>query len=226
MQDKEVMKYGLKLYEENPYLSEYQVKFDTRTGHTLAHGLHIKDMDDNNVGVGVIAEVIDVDPESFVKFYTNNLQAVFDLSATARRVLLLLVHEMQEKAINRPSVYFTLTQANNRSKKLNIKAPSQPTFSKGMRELIDKDFIRGNAEGFGWYWINHTIMFNGDRVRFVKEYRKNSKKNIDANSPDYVFGRRPDGWYYEEDGTLCHKKSIVIDTSNVADETLEELQNG
>ena len=182
MSDKEIKKYGLVLYEENPYLQDISVV--SKVGKTIAHGLHIKDMDDNNVGVGIVAEVREVDSENFVKFYTNNLQVVFDLSSTARRILLLLVHEMQEKAVNKPSIYFTLIQATNRCKKLNIAPPSQPTFSKGMKELIEKDFIKGNAEGFGWYWINHTIMFNGNRIRFMTEYRKktNSIENLECNS--------------------------------------------
>lgn len=198
MEDREVTKYGLKLYTENPYLYEHYTEFNEKTGKVLAHGLHIKDMDDNSVKVGVVAEVMEVDPESFVKFYTNNLQMVFGLSSTARRILLLLVHELQEKAINKPSVYFTLIQAVNRCKKLDIKAPSQPTFSKGMKELLEKDFIRGNAEGFGWYWINHTIMFNGDRIRFIKEFRKSGKK-VNSRIADPLFGKLPDGIHYDEE---------------------------
>ena len=36
---------------------------------------------------------------------------------------------------------------------------------------MDKGFI-APAVGTGWYWLNPDYMWNGDRLAFVKEYRK------------------------------------------------------
>jgi hypothetical protein len=48
---------------------------------------------------------------------------------------------------------------------------SKATFMKGMKELIIKGFI---AESMvqNKYYLNPDYMWNGDRLAFVKEYRK------------------------------------------------------
>jgi hypothetical protein len=40
-----------------------------------------------------------------------------------------------------------------------------------MRELIDKGFV-APTEAVAWYWLNPDFMWNGDRLAFVREYRK------------------------------------------------------
>jgi hypothetical protein len=48
---------------------------------------------------------------------------------------------------------------------------SKASFMKGMKELIIKEFI---AESMvqNKYYLNPDYMWNGDRLAFVKEYRK------------------------------------------------------
>lgn len=49
---------------------------------------------------------------------------------------------------------------------------SQATFTRGMKELIEKKFV-APTEAIAWYWLNPDFMWNGDRLAFVREYRKN-----------------------------------------------------
>jgi AraC-like DNA-binding protein len=58
---------------------------------------------------------------------------------------------------------------------LNI---SRSTFSRGLKELIEKRFLAAQP-GPGLYWVNPDFIWNGDRLTFVKEYRRTTnKKNL------------------------------------------------
>ena len=48
---------------------------------------------------------------------------------------------------------------------------SNPTYDRGMRELIEKGFIAATPMQ-GIYWLNPSFVWNGDRLAFVKEYRR------------------------------------------------------
>ena len=52
---------------------------------------------------------------------------------------------------------------------------SEATYTRGMRELTEKGFIAATTVQ-GLYWLNPSFVWNGDRLAFVKEYRKASNK--------------------------------------------------
>lgn len=70
---------------------------------------------------------------------------------------------------------------------------SEATFNRGMKELVEKGFVAATPS-VGWYWINPDYLWNGDRLAFVKEYRKapspGAKKEAlrDPNTIDLVDG--------------------------------------
>ena len=63
---------------------------------------------------------------------------------------------------------------------------SHATYKRGMAELIEKGFVAATPSQ-GMYWLNPSFVWNGDRLAFVKEYRKaNNKKPkaIDTQTGD------------------------------------------
>ena len=70
-----------------------------------------------------------------------------------------------QKNISQDRVYLSFTTLDD-SVKL-----SQATFTRGIRELIDKGFV-APTDAVAWYWLNPDYMWNGDRLAFVREYRK------------------------------------------------------
>ena len=48
---------------------------------------------------------------------------------------------------------------------------SEATYTRGMRELVDKGFLAATPH-IGLFWLNPDYLWNGDRLAFVKEYRK------------------------------------------------------
>jgi len=46
----------------------------------------------------------------------------------------------------------------------------EDTFKKGLRELLDKSFLAPKSPNS--FWVNSALFFKGDRVLFIKEYRR------------------------------------------------------
>jgi hypothetical protein len=52
---------------------------------------------------------------------------------------------------------------------------SEATYTRGMRELIEKGFLAATPN-IGLYWLNPSFIWNGDRLAFVKEYWRKPDK--------------------------------------------------
>lgn len=163
-------RHGLEVYADNPFLESFSIVVRKKSS-IVAAGLQIKDQESEDVSVGVIGQVTEVDTETFLKVYTQNVRLFFDLTSTAQRIIPPLLQQIQLQSKDIAHVFFTHKQAVDGCNSLGLPPPSQPTFTRGMRELVTKQFLAVNAMGMGWYWLNPTILFNGDRVRFVNEYR-------------------------------------------------------
>ena len=55
---------------------------------------------------------------------------------------------------------------------------SRSTFARGLSELMEKQFIAAQ-QAVGWFWVNPDFMWNGDRLTFVREYRRQGTKATD-----------------------------------------------
>jgi hypothetical protein len=52
---------------------------------------------------------------------------------------------------------------------------SKPSYYKAISELITKRFIAESSDAPGIFFINPSILFNGDCIRFIKEYQTSKK---------------------------------------------------
>jgi hypothetical protein len=124
----------------------------------------------------------EVDNTKFVKLYLDGVKGFAELTNAGIKVFALLYEEMQ-KNINQDKIYLSFSNINE-----NVKI-SQATFTRGMKELIDKKFL-APTKAVSWYWLNPDYIWNGDRLAFVKEYSRKSnneykqtfKETIEINS--------------------------------------------
>lgn len=156
-------------YEVNPFLESLVVK--TRGKRvTVARGSTLVDMATGEIeGVTEVAQIVEVEKEEFVKLFTKDLALWFDLTRSGMRTFGALLTTVQKSAIGRDMVYLDA-----RSEALKTFGISKTTLYRGLEELIEKGFIARHLSP-GWYFINPAMFFNGDRARFVKEYRTKSK---------------------------------------------------
>ena len=162
---------GNPLYKTNPFLSQFSINISNKQ-MTVARGLSVVNKTGDVVAPATYAQIRQVDNEEFVKLYTMNMQAFFDLSKSAVKVLGCLFHAIQKTAINKDEVLLNHYTANNIYEELTQDNLGKATYYRGVNELIEKDFIAESPQGPGVFYINPNLVYNGDRVRFVTEYRK------------------------------------------------------
>lgn len=107
----------------------------------------------------------EVDKTQFVKLYVNGVKAFKELTGAGTKVFEVLYQRVQE-AIGSDSLYLSFVEIDQKATPM-----SKATFMKGMKELIIKGFI-AESMAQNKYYLNPDYMWNGDRLAFVKEYRK------------------------------------------------------
>jgi hypothetical protein len=127
------------------------------------------------VGVATIYQVEDRDDAEFVKVFAAGVSASYELSKTAQRVFQVVLDQYQRTPMSRGFAdYVNLFWFNDGIDGRDV-GMSERTFMRGMKELLEKRFI-ASKDGTG-FWTNPALFFKGDRVMFIKEYRRRSAIN-------------------------------------------------
>lgn len=109
-----------------------------------------------------------VDSEEFVKLFTANIALTFELKAAGIKAFGVLVWVLQEKGISKDLapldrlILDDFLEA-HKDKKLAL---SPATFARGLAELENAKIIAKHLRQ-GWYFINPSFIFNGDRIAFT-----------------------------------------------------------
>lgn len=114
-------------------------------------------------------QIVDVDRTQFVKLYVNGVKAFKELTGAGTKVFEVLYMQVQE-SIGKDVIYLSFSEIDQR-----ITPMGEATFYRGMKELIDKGFIAESLTQ-NKYFLNPDYMWNGDRLAFVKEFRKVSPR--------------------------------------------------
>ncbi len=158
-------------YKENPFWEPTEIKVGKKR-ITVAGGTHIGDGGEvlAHSGVHVVREV---DETEFLKLYTKNVKAIFDLKPSAQRVLEYLMVELQ-KTPNADAIYLAWIGAEDYFSEHHVKM-SRSSFYNALKALIDKGFLAESTRT-NMFWFNPNLFFNGNRMTFIHEYRKKPKE--------------------------------------------------
>jgi len=171
-------KKGVVAYSENPFWQKTEVKVGTKK-ITVAGGSHMTS-DGELVGHSGIHIIREVDESEFLKVYTKNINAIFALKPTSQRVLQYLMVELQ-KTPNADSIYLAWVGAEEYFSEHAVDC-SRASFHRALHELLEKGFIAESTMP-NMFWFNANLFFNGNRMTFVHEYRKQpSAKNISEDA--------------------------------------------
>lgn len=111
----------------------------------------------------------EVDKTQFVKLYVNGVKAFKDLTGAGTKVFEVLYHKVQNN-IGKDTLWLTYPSLDQ------LETPmGETTFYRGMKELLEKGFIAESLTP-GMYYLNPDYMWNGDRLAFVKEFKKASSR--------------------------------------------------
>ena len=172
-------------FNSNPFLNELEVKSKRKTVRVNAS----LGRDDNIIINQSSGEVIgaythistfkEVDQSEFVKLFSANIALTFDLTSTGIKALNVLIYAVQKQAIERDVVAldkFVLKEFLSLNGFEEMKL-SQPTFTRGLSELVKCQIIaRHSRQGF--FFINPSFVFNGDRIAFTTAIIKGNSKSL------------------------------------------------
>lgn len=121
-------------------------------------------------GVATIHQVEERDDAEFVKVFAAGVAASYDLTKTAQRVFQIVLDQYQRTPMSRGFAdYVNLFWFDDGIDGRSVDM-TEETFNRGLRELLDKKFL--HPKDSASYWTNPALFFKGDRVLFVKEYRR------------------------------------------------------
>lgn len=155
---------GLSVYTSNPFVCEVQTstrRVTNKAGDMMLVSSETGEIQSKIAGFWKTQEV---DSTKFVKLFTQGVKALTGLSQTGIRVFEIL-HSIMQDNIGKDIVYISYSFINKLDKPM-----SNPTYDRGMRELIEKGFIAASNHQ-GLFWINPNFIWNGDRLAFVQEYK-------------------------------------------------------
>lgn len=166
-------KRGLVKYDHNPFIANAVA--NTKQGVKRISNKDGSRMMVVNEGTGDIVahagfwQAKEVDTTQFVKLYVSGVKEFKNLSGSGTKVFEVLYLKVQD-SIGKDFLYLSLVEVDQL-----LNPMSKATFMKGMKELIIKGFI---AESMvqNKYYLNPDYMWNGDRLAFVKEYRRVQSK--------------------------------------------------
>lgn len=131
-------------------------------------------------GVSAIHQIEERDDAEFVKVFAAGVSAGYELSRTAQRVFQVVLDQYQRTPMSRgyaDAVNLFWFGAGIEGRDVGMK---EDTFKKGLRELLDKGFLYPKDSAS--FWTNPALFFKGDRVLFIKEYRRRTP-NQDLELP-------------------------------------------
>jgi hypothetical protein len=109
-----------------------------------------------------------VDTQQYVKLYVNNVGRVFNLSKNAEKVFEYVLTLLQKDLD-----YFYFDHA------LCMEYTgykSKQSYYSGLKELIDNRIV-AKGSSVNKFWINPTIVFLGDRLVVISDYRRVVKES-------------------------------------------------
>lgn len=151
-------------HEANPFLDGLHLRLGKKR-LSVARGSRLID-EDGEIHHTEIVQIKEVDREEFVKLYTANLKVFFELTSAGQKVLRYVLAVVQD-APDTDRIYLHAGDCNERFPG----EISKTTFFRGLNELLTKGFLAQSVLP-SQFFINPHLFFNGDRARFVTEFRR------------------------------------------------------
>lgn len=129
-------------------------------------------------GMSAHHQIEEKDDAEFVKVFAAGVKAIYDLTRTASRVFQVVLDQYQKEPMRKgfaDSLYLAWFDGGLDGQSIGM---SESTFNRGLRELVEKNFLYPRSPSV--YWVNPSMFFKGDRVMFIKEYRRRKTTVADA----------------------------------------------
>ena len=169
-QDK-LTKKDAKRYQSNPFMGEVHIRRGSKK-LTVGRSGTLVNMDTGEINATEISMIKQVDRTEFVKLFSEGVKRFFELSPSGAKLLSYVLNVVQEyPGTDRITLHFMDYMERFPGDQNGMK---KTTFYRGFSELLTKGFIAQSVVP-NLYYINPKLFFNGDRAKFVTEYRINEE---------------------------------------------------
>jgi hypothetical protein len=152
-------------HEVNPLINPAEIELKERTVK-VGSARELLDTETGEVSnVNAIYQRKIVDSERFAKVYIEGLTKTFGLSKTAQRVFKSILAICEKDS---DSIWLNFMVISEHDSKMQ-----EWTFYRGLQELLTLEFIAHSSIP-NKFWINPHLFFNGNRVKFITEYVKDT----------------------------------------------------
>lgn len=126
------------------------------------------------VATSTIHQIEHVDSDHFVKVFSAGIAATYELTKTGQRTFQAILQIYENAPMSGgfvDAIYLAWFDDGLSGQKLDM---SEKTFQRGLKELLERGFLSPKAPNL--FWVNPALFFRGDRVLFLKEYRRTKPK--------------------------------------------------
>lgn len=169
------LKYGM-AFEKNPFIideenGEMILKIDKnirkeKIGNTDMALINCK-TGELEPSSNILYRNHNVDSNKFVKLYVGYMQLLFDLTKPAQKLIQFIITELKP---NQDEVYIYVPDA-----KIFCEWKTRNQYYTAIKELTDKEIIAQSIKT-GWYFINPSVLFNGDRFTVIDRYNRTKEQ--------------------------------------------------
>jgi hypothetical protein len=166
-------------YKENPFIDKLMEelkpvkkrKFVLDSSKSIEHNI-VTGSSGEIVGTTSLFTVVEIDPEPFVKMYKDSIKSFWGLTEASYKVLdyikEVLIPDKDEFYLYAPDVMEYTKYKQRRS------------IESAVNQLISKEIIAKSIKP-NMYFINPTVLFNGDRLIIANAYVKRKVKSNNTN---------------------------------------------
>lgn len=142
--------------------------------------------------VSAIRDVRELDDAEFVKVFAAGVTATYGLTKTAQRVFQVVLDQYQRTPMSGGYAdAVNLFWFGNGIEGRDV-GMSEKTFQRGLKELLANKFLAPKDSAS--FWVNPALFFKGDRVVFIKEYRRKKaaddqvrREELEANGQQRIL---------------------------------------
>ena len=167
---------GVEKYVKNPFLEDGVLTIKKGKSTVIA-GSTKKVMIDTETGEAeglvLLHKYKEVDKDQFIKLYLGEIKSLFELSKTGLKAFGYVISCMR---INDAEIYLNVS---NMCSFCGWSTTTTQVYL-GLGELIKNKIIAPSVNSNLWF-INPNVIFNGDRIAFIKEYKLKQTKNLGAS---------------------------------------------
>lgn len=153
-------------YSTNPFLSDLEIKVASKNTIFKSSKKEYVDSDTGEIVNAKFTKTVSVDRERFIKIFSGMVGHMLELNSAGTKTLGLLLWVLQNGKPNADKIRLDIEVLNGFSKVYEF-VISRTVFFSGLKQLENRRII-AKASVLGYYWINPSFIFNGDRVALTQ----------------------------------------------------------